>query len=390
MFNSPRINIEPTNNHKNNDKHKHKSKKHKKHKKHKNDNMVSWTSQKALTSDMPEQNHIELENLCVINEATMEREILNGDPIIIDNELMIGVLQPMFRTTDADVSADSTESVKGTESNERASNHFRPKKRRFEIQMQIKLKQVPDGQLFFGAELDEMLDIGLVQRTFLGAIMSFIQKKNNGLLYNLSGEKETEDREYEKPHISLWFETSADRFVVTKPGEEPPQLGTDIYEDPDEWERRKKGDLKIIYNTEDTYTVAVWSAYIDFTQWKILNIPAISSFTLSSSIGSQVFRIHWYLADPALERHRQKDIKRILSYEFGHTVESEVGPSASIYLEKLKLNRMYELDQAASVEAIESKRTIEEAEETIIGGLFSYLASYKWESTVIIARGWLT
>jgi len=339
--------------------------------------MASWTSQKVISSDMPEQNHVELNNLCLINEATLEREIPNGDPIIVDNELMIGVMVPMFRTTDADVPADSADSVKGTEINEMTSNHFRPKKRRFEIQLQIKLKQVPDGQLFFGAELDETLQIGLVQRTFLNAVMSFIQKKNDGLLYNLSGEDVAEGGDYEKAHISLWFETSADRFVVTKPGEEPPELRTDIYEHPDELARRKKGDLIIKYNTEDTYTVAVWSAYIDFTQWKCLNIPAISQFSLSSVIGSQIFRIHWYLADPTLERHRQKDVKRILSYEFGHTVESEVGPSASVYLEKLKLNRSIALGQSATIEAIESKRSIEEAEETIMGGLFSYLSSYK-------------
>lgn len=354
MFVGPRVNIQPTDS-----------------EKQKKSDSPSWKSQKNMA--MPLQNHTELDNLCIINEATMEREMPNGDPIIVDNELMNGVMLPMIRTTDADDQAN-VEPVLGSESNTKVSNYLRPKKRRFELQLQFKLKHVPEGQLFFGCELDETLDLGLVQRTFLSAIMSFIQKKNNGLFFNLCGEEKEEGDGYEKPHFSLYFETCADRFVITKPEEEPPELGGDIYENPKITSRRKTGEETIKYNTEDTYTVAVWSAYVDFAQWKCLNIPAISQFNLSSVIGNQIFRIHWYLADPTLLSHRQKDIKRILSYEFGHTVESKVGPSARIYLEKLRLNNALAIGHAPSIEEIGS---VEEAKESIIGGLFSYLSLYK-------------
>lgn len=357
MFSGSRVNIEPTNN---------------KNSKQNSTIMSAWRSESKIAKQA--QNHPELENLCVINEATMEREIPNGDPIIVDNELMSGVMLPMFRTTDADDLPDTTEPVKGNDSNGRVSDYFRTKKRRFEIQLQIKLKHIPDGQLFFGCELDQTLELGYVQKTFLAAIMSFIQKRNNGIFYNLSGGESVDSGQYEKPHLALWFETSADRFVITKAGEQLPQLGTELYEDPEVWKKRKKGDKTFEYNTEDTYTVAVWSAYVDFAQWKCLNIPAISQFSLSSIIGDQIFRIHWYLADPTLECHQQTNIKRILSYEFGHKVESTIGPAAKIYLDKLKLNHAVSLGQVASVEEIGS---IEEAEESVIGGLFSYLSLYK-------------
>jgi len=204
--------------------------------------------------------------------------------------------------------------------------------------------------------------------------MSFIQKRNNGIFYNLCGEESVDGGEYQKPHLALYFETCADRFIITKPGDDIPQLGTELYEDPEVWKKRKSGDEVIEYNTEDTYTVSVWSAYVDLAQWKCLNIPAISQFKLSSVICDQIFRIHWYLADPTLECHKQIDIKRILSYEFGHKVESAVGPAAKIYLDKLKLNHVMSLGEVPSVEAIGS---IEEAEQSVIGGLFSYLSLYK-------------
>jgi len=132
MFAGSRVNIEPVNN----NNHKQNSSK-----------MSAWKYEKDLSKQA--QNHPELEDLSVINEATMQREIPNGDPIIVENELMSGVMLPMLRTTDADDITETAESIKGSESNERVSNYFRPKKRRFEIQLQIKLKHIPDGQLFF-------------------------------------------------------------------------------------------------------------------------------------------------------------------------------------------------------------------------------------------------
>ena len=65
---------------------------------------------------------------------------------------------------------------------------------------------------------------------------------------------------------------------------------------------RKKGKLCIKYNTKDTYTVSIWSAYVDFIEWKVLNLPAIRLFSLSSVIGNQpsalrgTLQIHLFLS----------------------------------------------------------------------------------------------
>mmetsp|Transcript_35233 Transcript_35233/g.81528 ORF Transcript_35233/g.81528 Transcript_35233/m.81528 type:complete len:96 (+) Transcript_35233:1793-2080(+) len=77
-------------------------------------------------------------------------------------------------------------------------------------------------------------------------------------------------------HVAFTLHDAVDRLVVSRSGEALPDLGGNIEEDPDIVRRRKKkkifrGDsvtssssLSSGWNTEDTYTLALWSAYIDF------------------------------------------------------------------------------------------------------------------------------
>jgi hypothetical protein len=60
-----------------------------------------------------------------------------------------------------------------------------------------------------------------------------------------------------------------DRFRVTKPGEELPVLGQEVMEDAELMKLRKKGK-QIEWNTDNVYTMAVWSAYFDWIDWQIL------------------------------------------------------------------------------------------------------------------------
>jgi len=288
---------------------------------------------KKQESILQPQNHPELENLCMIDESNMKRSYPNGEPMKIDTELFSGWMLPMFRTCDV----DDCKNIRGTTRNDAVSNYFKPKQRRFELQLQIKFKKVPVEQFYFGCEMDEPLQLGMIQRAFVGATMKFIKKRNKGFIFNLCGEEEKAEGRYEKPHFTLMLETSADRFIITKAGRVAPQLGTELYEEPDAIKRRKKGIDLPEYNTEDTYTLSVWSAYVDFIQWKCLNLPGIRPFSLEGIIGNQTFRVFWYTADPDLTRHRQCDINRLLSFEFGHTKKTRMGPSAKIWMQSVGL-----------------------------------------------------
>jgi len=61
--------------------------------------------------------------------------------------------------------------------------------------------------------MDESLQLGMIQRAFVGATMEFSKKRNKGLISKCCGEEEKAEGWYEN-HILL--ETSADRFLSQK------------------------------------------------------------------------------------------------------------------------------------------------------------------------------
>jgi hypothetical protein len=85
--------------------------------------------------------------------------------------------------------------------------------------------------------------------------------------------------------MSFTVEGSLDRLVVSKPGDTLPTLGGAIHEDPESIKRQKKGQL-VDWNTRDTYTMALWTSYVDFLDWKVINLPGIRPFGLASVLGT--------------------------------------------------------------------------------------------------------
>ena len=182
-----------------------------------------------------QQHHPELEDLYIMDLLGGDR-IIAGEPYLLDCDMFSGTLLVMCRTSDADSSSTKPLDATGTALNHKYSNYFRNKQRRFEFQLQIKFKQAPPSRLFFQCQLDDPIKLGVVQRAFVAATLNFIEKKNHGgFFFNVPG-KEPKPEEllkgsYEKPHITFAAEKAFDRLVVTKQGEVPQTLGTEIHED---------------------------------------------------------------------------------------------------------------------------------------------------------------
>jgi Protein of unknown function (DUF1769) len=136
-------------------------------------------------------------------------------------------------------------------------------------------------------------------------------------------------------------EGSLDRLVVSKPGDKVPQLGTVIHEDPESIKRRKKGGL-VDWNLQDTYTMALWSSYVDFLDWRVINLPGIRPFGLSSVLGSQAFYLTMYMIDKDRnsDKHFQKDLEYVVNWELGNDKEAEKGPHASQWARANQLTRL--------------------------------------------------
>lgn len=283
------------------------------------------------------QNHPDLENIYCIDRLTHERIFPNGDPVIVDNENYSGKLLMMVRTRDADEKV-APAVTGGTAANDKVSNYLRPKKRRFEIQLQMKFKKVPDSQMFLSAGYEEPVKLGVFSRASLGAGLRFARMKNPNFSYSLTGKENMsdEDREkgnYENPYFAFPLETSMDVMAITKEGETPPTLGTTINEDKiAEKKRRKEG---ILYNTNDTYTVCIWSAYIEFAQWNV-NLPAVPRFSMANLNDGQPMSVKVYALNSSSNdgRHLLKDQQLMLDVEVSHRDATSIGNGAKKWMSK--------------------------------------------------------
>ena len=222
----------------------------------------------------------------------------NGVPVKIDTELFSGEMLLMFRTSQVDDN-DNNDQYPNTNNNniDPTANYFKGKQRRFEWQWQIKLKKIPTGDVYVGCELDEPPAMGMIQRALVNAALKFVKKMNPGFGYYFSSsENNSVDGKHKTPsYLSFPVGSSMDRFVASRPGEEVPCLGREIWEDPDRLKRRKRGEKGVVvWNTEDTYTMALWSAYVDWVDWQILNFPGIRPFSVTSVAGVQPIKVNLY------------------------------------------------------------------------------------------------
>ncbi|CAB9516678.1 expressed unknown protein [Seminavis robusta] len=286
--------------------------------------------------------HPDLQRVCVVNCATGKRIIPNHVPDRLENECFEGQVMLMIRTPDCDDPKERLSTM--GETPERISEYLRGKQRRFEFQFQIKLKKVPTGPLFLGCELEHPIKVSRWTKGLAGVLLAMIRRINSGFHYswgtdaNLKTDpvnpNDIEMGLYEKTHLSFPVEASMDRIVITKPGEEPPKLGHELYESNESVKRRRRmGAGCVDWNLEDTYTMCLWSAYCDWIQWKSLNVPGVRPFALGAVTGKQpiylsVYELPAYTPQEYKKKkpaHYRKDLRVYTRLEFSNFEKTEGG-----------------------------------------------------------------
>ena len=247
--------------------------------------------------------HPSLKPLHIIDAMAGPRRANLNNPMhlhVMDTEYFSGHMMILIRTPDVDdhhaassFSSTTTTTTALYPENITAANYLRGKMRRFEFQFQGKLKKTPTGRTYFACELDQPIKLGMIQRAFVGAAMAFVKSSNPYFHYSITGDASTG----EPPHMAFPFVEGMNAIVATPPGQTPPMLGGPIEESLQSQKNRKKGGAPFTWNLDYTYTFALWSAYVDFLQWKCLNLPGIRPFALTSVLGSQHINMTVYEMD---------------------------------------------------------------------------------------------
>lgn len=289
----------------------------------------------VVLSNLQQQHHY-LENLYIMM-GPQQRVYPNSIAVDIDTDMFSGKMLLMFRTPEVD------EGGMQQPCENPIVTYFRGKQRRFEFQWQFKLKKIPQGDIYFCAELDEPVQMGMIQRALTSTALKFVRKMNQGFSYYLS------DSHDSPSYLSFPLGTSMDRFTSTKPGQPLPKLGQEIMENVDTMRQRKKG-MKIEWNVDDVYTMAIWSAYLDWVDFKLMNFPGIRPFAVTSVAGVQPIKLTLFTTvgeskgeDSVLGNEVKRNI--VFSMEVSNAEKSTLGKDAKAWIAA-----QGESEQAAKIE----------------------------------------
>merc|ERR1711862_82293 len=102
--------------------------------------------------------------------------------------------------------------------------------------------------------------------------------------------------------------------------------------------RRRTGAGCVDWNLEDTYTMCLCSAYLDWIQWKSMNVPGVKPFALSRITGKQplylsVYQISGYTNEEYRKTrppHLRKQLQPYARLEFSNASQTVGGHGESI------------------------------------------------------------
>lgn len=158
--------------------------------------------------------HPALEPYFIVDCHVIDRVFPNASTMYkLDTDYFSGNMMVLIRTPDVD-----DKSLPSPEKNAIAVQHLRGKQRRFEFQFQVRLKKVPTGTVYFSCDLTQKINLGMVQRAFVSAAMSFVRSSNPSFHYSIQGSTPNEEGTFERPHMAFPVQDGMNRVVATPPG----------------------------------------------------------------------------------------------------------------------------------------------------------------------------
>ena len=161
------------------------------------------------------------------------------------------------------------------------------KVRYWELQVQGRFLHEVDS-FFMGLELSEPIKMSLLFRGLSGTILSFVKSFEADVHASFGASKASG---LETPHLVSPLFKGVDAVVETVDGTgPPPELGTDLTAGP----KVPKSERPQRVRTDATYTMCVFSTFIDLFAWKVKGLPGGSSLDMNSFFRDAALRIVCY------------------------------------------------------------------------------------------------
>jgi len=156
------------------------------------------------------------------------------------------------------------------------SKHLAGKKRLWEMRLQVKFKQKPQGPVYFGVELARYVPVSTLARQAQKALVNACQQIVGDCYHSLGDDPaQVAENECELPVcvMPLW---AVDQFIVTEAGQTPPDLLADLSALGMRRTDNRKEYIKTMMDLVDsisldkTYTFLFWgvSQFLDCMRWE--------------------------------------------------------------------------------------------------------------------------
>lgn len=185
---------------------------------------------------------------------------------------------------------------------------FAKKKRRMVLQIQGKFKRKPVGKIMIGAEISQKMKVGLLTKGILSLLIKLLQKFFSDLRYSFGDGEEW-------PRIVAPAHTAVESFIVTPPGETPPELCAAPFPETKESKAERARSTNFDWNTVDTYSMSYHTMYVDFPHWRLLGVPVVGDLDLKSVWNDSFLRIVLYEKTGKQKRHLHASNKYAFSLQ---------------------------------------------------------------------------
>ena len=201
-------------------------------------------------------------------------------------------------------------------------HHFSGKKRIIEVRIQGKFLKKPEGPLFFGGEISAPMQLGFV----LGPLARLMRKIVAGISTGLFHASFATSEPDERPHICTSFYGGMDQVIITKEGDQLPDIMEPIQEDPEARKIRRRSTEEVAIDLNSTYTFSFHDMRLDLLQWKITKL--VKDVDLHSFWEDQPLRLCLYDVKGTPDRHLNQDKTYFLCIQFEHILDADTSSEA--------------------------------------------------------------